>query len=88
MGHPKVTIHNVEAEQVAQMKEFLREHHDITIEHNTFDGGGVRATLTYDEAAETLTVDLLHHPAIVTPGYLLGFLYDHLAAGLPADANA
>jgi hypothetical protein len=96
-GVAMIQFHPVEILEVSQdmfdeLLEQLRDYYDLKVTsqdgHNLVAGRGVEGTIEYhpDRKALRLQLDSLHD--LVTPGYLIGFLYDRLLAGVAADAKA
>lgn len=81
-GRP-VTLSCVSRAQYAALCDYLQAHHEFIIGAGTgrvaLRGPHLRGWLAHDVGAATLQVEIDEHPQLVTPGYLIGQLYDRLA---------
>lgn len=79
-----VILAGVSQAQYAGLIEHLQAHHDIVVGAGPgrvgLRGPHLRGWLLHDAGAGTLQVEIDEHPQLVTPGYLMGQLYDCLAA--------
>ncbi len=88
-----ITVAGVSRVQYAALRKHLQEHHDIVVSTSPgragLQGPQLSGWLLHDEGANTLQVEIDQHPQLVSPGHLIGQLYDCLAtlAGAPATSG-
>lgn len=82
MASENVTFHNVSPAAFEALQHRL-EHFDGAQDGDVLHVLGVRGTLSYDEESAAVTAELHQVPAIVSRGYVVGWLCDALieAAG-------
>jgi hypothetical protein len=86
-----VVFTDVSEQEFAELSEYLRDVHDLTVTvagdlaHIT--GQHLQGTLAHSVERAELRIELEQHPRLVTPGYLLGLLYDEMAETRPADRS-
>lgn len=85
------TLSGVSRADYAALCEYLQAHHDFAIGAGSgrvaLRGPHLRGWLSHDVDASTLQVEIDEHPQLVTPGYLIGQLYDRLADLATAPAS-
>ncbi|MGA2146375.1 MAG: hypothetical protein ABSH49_15585 [Bryobacteraceae bacterium] len=88
--HP-VEIHDVSQEMFDELIEQLGDY-DLKVTSQggrySVSGRGVQGTIEYRAKQKALQLELDAHHDLVTTGYVIGFIYDRLVAGVPADSKA
>ncbi len=83
MASENITFHNVSTAAFEALQHRLHEHYDGAQDGDALQVLGVRGTLSYDEESASVTAHIHQVPAIVSRGYVVGWLCDALveAAG-------
>lgn len=79
----KIIIDEVSQQEFANLQSYLKDHFDVSFSDlktggSTASGRGVSGTIRHDPSSKQLSIAIEATPSIVTTGYILGFLYDHL----------